>query len=752
MRNKKQCLILDCQGLQTTSFERGMGRYTFHLLKTIFKNSKLVKNYDKFVLLFNQNLNLEASDFITNNFDSKHFSVDVCNILNEKKASKEIIKKAKKTLDEYIDNKYSVYDVTFVILSNFELDQAISAFPSKAKKAILIYDLIPLLFANEYLENASVEKDYLSRYINIFESDIIFSISENTKQDLITYLNLDGDNIINIGGGPINISENGQNKVAEIRKPFYLFPSGDNWRKNNKRVIEAFKLFNHANSFQLVVTSSFEKKTAEELSGNDPDIVFVGQVSNEELNWLYHNSLAVVFPSLAEGLGLPVLEAAMMNKRILLSNIPVFMEFNHPDVEWCDPENVGSISEGFKKIQSKINQSKPVNIKKILENHNWNNTSTIFSTELAKRKSKINNKKHQKKIALVGPTYEGYSAIGKFSQDLMVSLSKIAHVDYYYEDILKRASLRKAFAKYVWNYLPISKLPANINKYEKVIYNIGNSEYHVLTYLLALIFPDTIILHDLNLSGLHSCIENKSKKFNKYSALEKKLNNVFKESALKYAVSLCERQKNIVVHSNFAKKELESLIGKESARIIKQDLPVPAPIINPRSNKKLTIAFSGIISNDKGVSIFKDLVEKYHNRFLFLVFGFSWHDSIYLELTNLEKKGYINLFTNISDYKFDQLLASSDVLISVRPNYNGETSKTVLDGLRVGVVPVINNVGWFKEIPNEISYKVENKEDILNILNFDRSYFLNTLKKKKSYIYNFVRTHNYDSYTKKIMV
>jgi len=53
-------------------------------------------------------------------------------------------------------------------------------------------------------------------------------------------------------------------------------------------------------------------------------------ISDSQLRWLYENCTAVAYPSLVEGFGLPVLESAVFKKPVVVSDIPVFKEINHP--------------------------------------------------------------------------------------------------------------------------------------------------------------------------------------------------------------------------------------------------------------------------------------------------------------------------------------------------------------------------------------------------------------------------------------
>ena len=81
-------------------------------------------------------------------------------------------------------------------------------------------------------------------------------------------------------------------------------------------------------------------------------VVFTGFVSDIELNKLYSEALAFIFPSKYEGFGLPLLEAMRANCPVLASNIPIVNEICGESVLYFDPESINDISEKIRLIYS----------------------------------------------------------------------------------------------------------------------------------------------------------------------------------------------------------------------------------------------------------------------------------------------------------------------------------------------------------------------------------------------------------------
>lgn len=727
-----------------------MGRYSFFLLKNLVKND-IFSIYPEIVLLFNKNLSLNLiNDFEGGLFNE--FTIDAMNYPHVK-ASKANILENRQALDNHLNENYSTHEISFLMLSAFELGQSLSVFPSKSFNMLLFYDLIPMLFANAFLKEKNVTQDYFSRFNQIFEADLIFSISNTTKNDLISYLNISKDKIINIGGGSINPSNISRKPKLKIIKPYYLFPSGDSWQKNNENAIKAFGMFNKDNRYSLIITSNFNEETQIKLKNGADKIFFSGRVTDEEMLWLYRNSEGVMFPSVYEGLGLPVLEAVQQGKPILLSNIGAFKEFGIKNFIWCDPYDINDIARGLNELQNILIDE--TNYKKILKKYNWQNTAKTLLKSIASINENDNKQlDKRKKIALVGPSPNSYSAIGKFCLELLPAITEMADVDFYYETPPSIKNFKQSYFQYVWNCFPILELLKNYPKYDKIIYNIGNSEHHVLTYFIALLEPDVLILHDIDLAGLNSVIERYFPKWHIRITDERKLESlVNKKTHAKNIISLANKQNKVIIHNTFSLKHIKKMVLDGDTKIIKQDLPIATPDFQqPKVSKnKLTIAVASLISYDKGLNSIIKIIRKFSNYYRFIIFGYTFHDQAFLELAKMDSENLLELHANVSDFKYNLLLKQADYLINLRPVYHGEASRSVLEGFRSGVIPIVSNIGWFSELSEELAIKINSEQDLNDLLANEAA----LRKYRDNYDFNNLYNHlcsiSYKKYVEKIL-
>ena len=121
----------------------------------------------------------------------------------------------------------------------------------------------------------------------------------------------------------------------------FLLYVGD--RRPHKNLIYSINLVKKINSlsdktFFLVIagpTTYLNRDVIDHISNNRDLIVEYPSPSDSELSFLYTHSSGLIFPSLSEGFGIPIFEAALHNTSIILSDIPVFREISPPGCLFC---------------------------------------------------------------------------------------------------------------------------------------------------------------------------------------------------------------------------------------------------------------------------------------------------------------------------------------------------------------------------------------------------------------------------------
>lgn len=79
-------------------------------------------------------------------------------------------------------------------------------------------------------------------------------------------------------------------------------------------------------------------------------VVFTGMVDQHQLGWLYQHAIALVFPSLVEGFGLPVVEAMASGCPVIAADIPVLREIAGDAALAVDPRDPTSIADAAARL------------------------------------------------------------------------------------------------------------------------------------------------------------------------------------------------------------------------------------------------------------------------------------------------------------------------------------------------------------------------------------------------------------------
>jgi glycosyltransferase involved in cell wall biosynthesis len=165
-------------------------------------------------------------------------------------------------------------------------------------------------------------------------SQIVIAISEHARETLVERLSLEPGRVRTIHLG---VDLERFSPVDAPREPFLLYPANAWPHKNHERLFEAIALLRREHrDLRLVLTGEH---------ADVPDYVDVrGRLSLDELVDLYQRASAVVFPSLYEGFGQPVLEALACACPVGCSDLPPLREVAGDAAVYFDPLDSESIA------------------------------------------------------------------------------------------------------------------------------------------------------------------------------------------------------------------------------------------------------------------------------------------------------------------------------------------------------------------------------------------------------------------------
>ncbi len=130
--------------------------------------------------------------------------------------------------------------------------------------------------------------------------------------------------------------------------PYFLFVGTREPRKNLHRLVEAWRLLRRTHPVDLVLAGR-QREDFSPLPA-EPGLRLLDAVDEAALPGLYSGALALVFPSLYEGFGLPVLEAMQCGTPVLASRDPAITEVTAGAGIALDAEDVPAWASAMKAI------------------------------------------------------------------------------------------------------------------------------------------------------------------------------------------------------------------------------------------------------------------------------------------------------------------------------------------------------------------------------------------------------------------
>ena len=234
---------------------------------------------------------------------------------------------------------------------------------SKIKSVVTIHDLIFMRYPEFY--------SFFDRKIHIYkfrksarQANIVIAISEQTKADIIQFLDIPESKIKVIYQGCQNVfkeSYSDQEKEL-VSKKFNLpneFILNVGTIEARKNILAVVKAITNIDTHLIIVggetsyTTGIKKYILENKIENK--IIFLKGLSSKELAILYQLATIFVYPSLFEGFGIPIIEALYSKTPVITTNSGVFPEAGGADSVYVDPNNIHEMQE---KIQLLLTNEK----------------------------------------------------------------------------------------------------------------------------------------------------------------------------------------------------------------------------------------------------------------------------------------------------------------------------------------------------------------------------------------------------------
>ncbi len=230
------------------------------------------------------------------------------------------------------------------------------------RSVVTIHDIIHLLYP-EFLPNRLAFL-YAERMIrrSLQRGDRIISVSRNTRSDLMSYFQVDGEKIEVVYNGiedefrtelPNDELERWMRNLG-LERPYLLFVGNPKPHKNLDNVIKAYARALQLHDFphRLVCVGDrggIEFKIRQRASqlGIEDRILLLGHVAQEALPAIYQGAAAFLYPTLYEGFGLPVVEAMASRVPVITSNTSALKEIAAGYADLVNPLDVDGMAQAI---------------------------------------------------------------------------------------------------------------------------------------------------------------------------------------------------------------------------------------------------------------------------------------------------------------------------------------------------------------------------------------------------------------------
>jgi len=335
--------------ISSIPYKTGVSNYTLNLVRNLIKLDK-INTYK----LFYSSLRLPLPKEIVE-IKKKHNNVFIYQF------------KLPPTLLQVLWNQLKLFPIEFFIgkCHLFHTSDWTQPPTIKAKTITTVHDLTPFLYPQWH--HSKVIMAHKNKMKLAAKKCFKFiCVSQNTKTDLLNlFPNIDSQKIKVIYeaaedkyGKFIKLSkENQQKKKENIKKQYgldkFILAQGTREpRKNLKRLIEAFVIFKKNNPgchVELAITGKYG--WGEDVDGTkDHSIKILGFIPEKDMVALHASALCLVYPSLYEGFGLPLVKSLKVGTPIITSNVSSMPEVSDKAALYIDPYSVNDLNKAITKI------------------------------------------------------------------------------------------------------------------------------------------------------------------------------------------------------------------------------------------------------------------------------------------------------------------------------------------------------------------------------------------------------------------
>jgi glycosyltransferase involved in cell wall biosynthesis len=345
----------------------GLGRYSASLLVALTEESHLYKDL---IILLRSKVDYSKNDHFKNLSNLKGNNISI------RYVNSPLYKFRHHLQTSLFVNNYPDYTYFY---PHFDIPLF-----TKVASIFVIHDLKTLKLNGIIRKYEYLKKTYFFQMIKRnLESPktTCVAVSYSTKKDILSIFGGNYDRKIRVVyEAPFAIYPSLTNRYENITEKYILYVGDRRPYKNLKNTIDIFEIlkakYKYSGNLYLVGQTENHDFNLESYILGKPYIKVVGNVNDEELDSLYSQAEALIYLSKYEGFGLPIVEAAKHNKKIIASNISSIPEICPINTLLVDITSANHLIA--KEIINYLQKELYINNRIYLEQFNWNKTANAI--------------------------------------------------------------------------------------------------------------------------------------------------------------------------------------------------------------------------------------------------------------------------------------------------------------------------------------------------------------------------------------
>ena len=295
---------------------------------------------------------------------------------------------------KYIRLAYDIPSIIKKYKINFAHYQYVSPLIKNCRQIVTIHDLLFKTYPSEFPVLYRTSKNYLfSR--SAHKADIVTTVSQHSKDAISKYFRLPENEVYLVPNGVNEKYFEPVDKIVareKIREKYgtdkmILFVSRIEPRKNHMLLVKAFQQLDlHKQGYHLVFLGhqSLKVNGLKKMIDQDPEakdfIHFFSVIPEEDLLLFYSAAHCFVYPSKAEGFGLPPLEAAASGVPVICSNSCGMKDFSFFGNGHIEPGDLELLKQRLSEVlEGRYNKDLLAEISmKIRKDYSWSASSEKF--------------------------------------------------------------------------------------------------------------------------------------------------------------------------------------------------------------------------------------------------------------------------------------------------------------------------------------------------------------------------------------